>query len=366
MKRKKHLISLLALCLSLLCTLPLISCGSAAVLTFEKYSYNVHYYTYWLSRFKASFLYSYTDVKDSDEYFDSVISSDGRTADQIMTEMSDEVVSRYLVSEYYFDQYGLTLSDSKLEEIDRQLESVVTELADGSKTAFNKIAAEYGINYRMLREIYIIEAKNELFQSYYKENYLMPALTDETRRAYCLENYAKTEVLFIGTEYKRNLDADGNPIYDENGSSSVPLSDAEKAEKDAIVASLEETLTAENYMDLRKQYNDDPAAGTYTNGYYFSLNMDYDQGVLTAARLMKPGEVRRVDTSYGVYFLLRLETEADAYSEEVNADFFDGFDDSIVSEQLDKLYEKETANVVFHDEAREGISVKTVRPCYYF
>ena len=80
MKRKKHLISLLALCLSLLCTLPLISCGSAAVLTFEKYSYNVHYYTYWLSRFKASFLYSYTDVKDSDEYFDSVISSDGRTA----------------------------------------------------------------------------------------------------------------------------------------------------------------------------------------------------------------------------------------------------------------------------------------------
>jgi ParB-like chromosome segregation protein Spo0J len=93
-------------------------------MTYNEYTVDVNYYTYWLSRFKANFLDHYTDVEDTEEYYDSVISADGRTAAEVMTDISDEAIKNFLVSEYLCDVYGLKLPASVR---DRLRASTLTE-----------------------------------------------------------------------------------------------------------------------------------------------------------------------------------------------------------------------------------------------
>jgi len=365
--KKRVLRILCAAIAALLLALPLASCGAKdAVMTYEGYSFNTNFYTYWLSSFKANFLYSYYDVVDTEEYFDSVISDDGKTADQVMTEMSDDIIKTYLVAEYFCDKYGISPTENMLKAIDEQLERILTEQADGSKNAFNAIAAEYGINYKMLSEIYIIEAKAELFYQFYAQNFLTPTLTDDMRSEYCKNNYAKCDFIYVSTQYRYNTNEEGKFVFDENGSYLIDLTEEEKKDKQSKISELAAKLNESNFDSLRKEYNEDPSADEYKNGYYFSFNMEYNESVLTAAQLMDEGEIRRVDTDYGVYFLRKHQTEGDAYSKEENADFFTDFDTLLVQYLFDKMMAEETAKVVINEENKKGISIKTVSPCSYF
>ena len=357
---------ILALFLAAAALLAFSSCGSGrAVMRYEGYSVSASYYTYWLSRFKANFLYYYSDVEDNDAYYSSVIGQNGETAEEVLTSLSDGRIMEYLIAEYLFDHAGLTLPEATAESVDALLDSVVEGEAAGDKKAFDGLAAQYGVSYADLREIYRIEAKSERYRSFYKTNVL--TVTDAERDAYFEENYARTVHIYIATEYRLNIDENGTLIYDENGDYRIPYTEAEKAAQRQKIAELEKKLTPENFDALRAEYNEDPAASVYENGYYLSGNTEgFDGGVIAAALAMEEGEVRRVDADHGVFFLKKLPRQARAYSVPENADFFDNFDDAVKNDLYEKFLAGEKEKVTVDAAVKDGITIRTVSPCRNF
>lgn len=364
-KRILKLISAVFAVILLILSIP--SCGKGTpVMSYNEYTVDVNYYTYWLSRFKANFLAYYTDVEDTDEYYDSVLTEDGKTANEIMTQISDDAVKNYLVSEYLCDVYGLKLPTSVLDSIDAELDMLVAEVADGNKSLFNGMAAEFGVNYKMLRDIYVIETKASLFYDFYVENYIQPELNTEAYESFCRTDYAKADFIYISTEFGYNMDENGNFIYDDEGSYQIPYTEAERNAQLARVKEVEAIVNGENFNSLREQYNEDPASAAYPNGYYFYADMPYETTVIEAVLSMSPGDIKRVDTSYGVYFVRRLSTEKDAYSKEENADFFEDFETRLIDSIFNEMMNAELAKVVIYEEAKKDITIKTVKPCSDF
>ena len=99
-----------------------------------------------------------------------------------------------------FDEKGLELPESYIKEIDEKLDFYIDYDANGSKTQFNTILADFGVNYKLLREAYIMEAKieyleDELFGA--DGSKLSPNLFDEYLR-YTFEKQRREE------EFKKN------------------------------------------------------------------------------------------------------------------------------------------------------------------
>lgn len=358
---------IVALLIAVICVFSLTACArGATVMSYKEYTVNEAYYTYWLSRFKASFIDGYSDVEDTDEYYDSVITDDGRTANEVMTELSDSIIKNYLVCEYLCDYYGLKLTKNILSQIDKELDAIVEGVADGSKNAFNGIAAQYGINLKMLRDIYIIETKSQLFYEFYASNYITPSITDSVREAFLRDDYTRADFIYISTEYAFRYDNQGNLDYGDNGDYRVPLTDEKKAEKLDLIAKIEGEINSQNYLSLREKHNEDPAKDAYPSGYYFNPDMQFDSEVINALREMTPAEIRKVETEHGVYFLRKLSVEPSAYSIDANRDFFEDFETRLVRYLYDKMIEEEIASVTYNDEVKKNITIKSVKPCYDF
>lgn len=67
-----------------------------------------------------------------------------------------------------YAENGLTMSDSMKDKIDSYIDSLVEELADGSRKTMNANLAEFGINLNILRTVFINEQKSsDLFDYYY-------------------------------------------------------------------------------------------------------------------------------------------------------------------------------------------------------
>lgn len=324
-----------------------------------------NFYTYWLARYKAILMYTYSDIKDTDEYWDS--QQGDSTINDIMTAYADNTVKNYIASLYLFNKFTLDLGTSKVANVEEQLSEILEDGYDGNVANLNKEAYQYGINYDMLRQIYIAEAKTEAVYSYLTSQVLKNKLTDELRASYLNENYAHTTHIFVGTEYAYNLDKDGNVIYDSNGNYTTALTDEQKKDKLAKIAELDAiSLSTDNFAEYQGKYNEDPSLKNYKNGYFVSTNNNYDAAYVTTALTMKPGEIKKVEGNQGVYYILKQEMPQKAYSDTANSDFFDKYDNHILDylywEYMDDIY----AEIEVNEEIKKTVSIKTVEPCWYF
>ena len=365
-------------CLLLLVTITLcaVSCGTEKdyfyknntkdyVYKYGDFVVEKNFYTYWLARYKAVLMYTYSDIKDTEDYWNSEYGNG--TADDVLTSYADQTVKNYLASLYLFNKYALSLSNSKISSVNTQLSEILEDGYDGNVASLNSEAYKYGINYDMLRQIYLAEAKTEVVYSYLTEKVLKDKLTDDLRDSYLNENYAHTTHIFVATEYSYNIDNDGNIIYDSNGNYTTKLTEDQKKEKQNKIKDMDAlTITAENFANYQKQYNEDPSINLYKNGFFISTSNNYDAAYASAALTMKPGEVKKVEGSEGVYYILKQEMPAKAYSDKDNADFFENYDKKI----LDYLYwqhmEEFYKDISVNDEVKKNISIKTVDPCWYF
>ena len=324
-----------------------------------------NFYTYWLARYKAVLMYTYSDIRDTDEYWDS--EQGDSTTNEIMTSYADSTVKNYIASLYLFNKFALDLGSSKLATVEQQLSEILEDGYDGNVSSLNAEAYQYGINYDMLRQIYIAEAKTEAVYSYLTTQLLKGKLTDELRESYLLDNYAHTTHIFIGTEYSYNIDDEGNIIYDSNGNYTTSLTDAQKKEKQDIIAQIDALeLNAVNFSDYQSKFNEDPSLKNYKNGYYVSTNNNYDAAYVTTALTMMAVEVKKVEGNQGVYYILKQEMPQKAYYDTANSDFFDKYDNHILDylywQYMDEIYSQIDVN----EEVKKNISIKTVDPCWYF
>ncbi len=167
MKSVKRIIALMLAVLMLCGTL--FGCASKGkpLMTLDKSEISVNLFELYLSRMKGTLCTTayLGNSATKDEFWDTWLDLyDNTTYNDHYTGIVLETVKTYLAAIAMFEERGLKLPDSYIEEIDEEMQKLVDTQADGSKTAFNAIIGEYGVNYEMLREAYIIEAKIDYLQ----------------------------------------------------------------------------------------------------------------------------------------------------------------------------------------------------------
>lgn len=326
MKRFTKIIAVVLAVIMLVC--PIISCSSAGtpVLEYGKSKVTSNMYSYWLSRYKAMYLYTFTGMQDTAEFWSTEIAS-GYTAETYLGAIALQSVMTTLVCMEIYDSLGLKLSATQLDSIDQYIANLVTEHGEGSKSRFNNYASTYGVNDKILREIYIAEEKaSQLYDYFYGENGI-EKITDLHRDEYYKGSYAKVQLMILNN-YEYVLDADGNYTYDENGTAQIQsLSDEALAEQKNKVAEIDTKL--EEGTDFETLWNDYSDDKSYSNGYYLTSSTNLSSDILTAALTMEIGTVQKIESTYGTFYIKRYELDDKAYSDEKNADFFSTFDSSV-------------------------------------
>lgn len=307
-------------------TLLLAACGGSGetLMTLGDEKISVNMYRLWLSRVKGA--YGGTD----DEIWDEV-ADDGRTYNEIFTGYVTQNVKTFLCAMYEFDKLGLKLSSSDKNDIEDTMNTILVDRADGNKTELNSVLSLYGVNYDILKEIYTIEKKLELLEdSLYGENG-SEKITDEVKDEYYKSNYARIKQIFFYTSNKPVTDEDGNYTYDDDGYVVTrDYTDEELAEQKNKAKLVMSSLTSGQDFDLlMASQNEDSAASTYPNGYYLTRTSQYVDEVISAAFELEEGEVKMVESEYGIHIVKRLPLEDKGYSLSANSDFFTDFEDTL-------------------------------------
>lgn len=431
---KKILKKLVATVLALaMLALSLVGCsgGVNKAMKLEGESLSVNMIQLFLSRMKGTLAssYAYGESALADSFWDTVMSSDGTTYNDFYTNEVLEDAKTYLAALYAFEQEGLKLPKATIDEIDEEIERMIEDDADGSKNTFNSMLKAYGVNHKMLREAYIMEAKiamlnDHLFSSldksiieeYYQANYVrfkqvfiytydLVYYTDENGDDIYYDttdskriSYDKSAAVKKDSDGKTVKDANGDVVYvtedgkiaydKQNGRRSPVLDEngyqqkREYTKEELIAASDRAQLILEeceekNYTlfdRLVEDYGEDEGMVQYPNGYYMTKNSEYDvKEVLNTVFEMKVGEVKRVDSDYGIHIVMKYGLDEGAYDNKANADFFVNnttgkyvFEQELKNELLAKYLEKYLGMIVIDTKSLEGVDIKSVGANFYY
>ena len=367
----------------------LVSCGGTGkpLLMLDDCNISVNLFELYLTRTKGILSSTeYGDSVRSDDFWETWIDVyDKKTFNTYYTELVLEDAKNYLAAIAVFDELGLELPQSYIDEIDAGLEEMVLNEANGSKSAFNAILAHYGANYDILREAYIIEAKIEylreelfgkngskvganLVDDYYKENYARfkqvflytyEFVYDEDSNGDKIYYRNDTSRISYDTSKTAKTNEDGSYVTDKNGDRVYVYTDENGKERIAykkegaspkqhydsagepeiryykdsdpemkIVESDAKAILAEaktgdfeGFNELVSKY--DQGSQDYPNGYYVSQYSSYEAiNVIEEVLDMEIGEVRKVRSDYGVHIVMKYKLEDGAYTFKENEDLF--------------------------------------------
>ncbi len=352
---------LICLTLAVLTVLSFASCKKdmgAPAMTLGGSTVTTNMYNYWLCSYKANFLTSYDDVKDTEEFWNSELES-GVTAENFLSELVLEYVKMDLVSMYLFDELGLTLTS----EDKKAAENIVSDLCEytgGGKNAFNRALSVYGVNYDMLVDIYLQEFKSTYVYDHVFENGVL-IVNDEVKQAYLEENFARVRHIYINNAYdseRSYYDSDGLFVMEK-------LDEKTQAEKDKKVADAKAALDGGADFDaVYKEYSEESA---YENGYYLSASTTgLPAELITNAFKIKTGETTVFETRYGTHIIKRLEMDKYPYNDKANEDFFESFTDEVYENTFVEYVRSYFDKIVIDEEALAQFSVKDALPNYSF
>lgn len=447
---KSILKAVLLLTLSLMLVLSCMTgCSSKGknMMELEKNEITVNMFMLLMSRMKGNLASSYAfgtqALKDS--FWDTVMdASTGETYDEYYTDLVLENAKTYLAALHKFDELDLELPKETIDEIDEQMKMLVESDGNGSKAALNAVLAEYGANYKILREAYIMEAKIA-----YLNDYLFGAdgslISEENYESYYQKNYVRfRQIFFFTTKPVYETDANGDVIYysdlsakkiayDSNREGAKKMTDAQGAvvkdsngsiiwvyEKDGVehvsydskgtsdlptypnpildesgnvvttkldktemialsdkVQTIMEDEAREGeyslFDRLVEEYGEDEGMVKYPNGYYMTRTSDYDSPeVIEALFDMDTGEIRRVESEYGIHIVMKYELDKGGYADKDNKDFFvteDGtysFVNLLKSDLLEEYLKQYKESIVIDEERLKALSMKSVGANYNY
>ena len=387
-KTKRIVIIAVAVVLLISCLVIAFSCAYSStgepLLTLDKSKISVNLFMLMLSRMKGNLAssYGYGSQALQNSFWDSVMdTSTGETYDKHYTNQVLESAKTYIAALALFDELDLKLPKSYEEEIDAELEDLMFNDANGSKTEFNNLLAQYGANYKVLREAYILEAKiaylsdylfgadgskiaAELVEDYYQKTYMRfrHVFYYTVKPKYQKDDngdviyYTNNEYKYISYDTKNGVtkEENGKLVKDKNGEAVYFLSDGHIAYRptdypgvvrDANGNVMTEKLSESELKKLQDEstmlmesvdkgnftlfdtyvetYGEDTGMTMYPGGYYVTAGSDYDSPeVLVALSEMEVGEVRKVYSEYGIHVVMKYELPKAAYNDKQNADFF--------------------------------------------
>lgn len=190
----------------------LVGCSSESkvIMSLADKTFTVNTYELLLTRMKGTLEYYGYDVND-ESLWKTIISADGSTYDDYFCSTITEQACHYLIADYLFDREGLVLEDEREKEVDSLLDVMVKQA--GSKTALNAELKNYGVNYDILRQVYILEQKIDMLRDHlYGEQ--GEKVTDTVKDQYLEENYVAFGQIFLASYYYvTDLDEFGDAVY---------------------------------------------------------------------------------------------------------------------------------------------------------
>ena len=391
---KKQLLRVIPLLLALvLVLLSVSSCSSCAntgepMLTLEidgkSYSYSVNLYELQLSILKGDLAlagYTVNGHNALQPAFWSVTDDFGdgklQTIDNYYRGVILDECRYVLVAQYLFDLYGLSLSQATLDDLDDYLNEFVLTDGDGNKNQLNKVLADYGVNYDMLKEYLMMNARLEAVQ-----NYLYGNLGHNVKQQYQEETYEHFNQIFLPNyDYVFETDENGDEIYyntsdhsicyketnyfdivngkvvyytnatkthisydTQNGTRSYKMKDGNTyetvkksdAELDALLAKANQ-LTASLQGKSAEAFDtvvakESPEEMIYADGYYLQRGIEYSEASSTLFYLdkimeklkdAKEGDVFMVESSKGYHIVMKQKHTDKAYELSENNAWFE-------------------------------------------
>ncbi len=350
---------------------------------------------FWLSRYKAQFVYYYGDAICQQYDLDKVdqfwgIKSDaetGETFDDVMSGFIYENAKTYLCALYLFDQLGLSLPAETVSEIDTYMDELLEEYASGSKSEFNALLSAYGVNYKLLRELYIIDEKVDFLQEHLFGVGGTIGVTKIDKENYYRENYVRMRQICIFINERPVKDDEGNYVLDDDGYTKYEDMTAAETQEARVRAddALKKLASGETFAAVSKTYDENSADDNYANGLYISK----DSAMGTDAALekiynelvgMEVGQVKLIETEGSLHIVEKLELDEGAYDKKENEDFFKFYDsetqgyltyegylrDPLFLSYINESLEKFSADIKIDEEKLKAKKLSNVEANYYY
>ena len=308
-------------------------------------------FCYWMSRYKAMFLYMYFGTTTDNSQYWSAQLAEGVTYGDFLETLAITNIKSNAVCLKLFEDYGLSLTKDQINAVDEAINQKISSA--GSKAALNSALSAYGANVNVLREIYLAEAKLNVLKDYLYGDNGIDRVTDAELDAYYKENYFRDKHILVLTGAKYVLSDDGKPEVDSTTGSykTAELTADEKAVKIELAADLEKRIAAgEDFDSLCVQYTEDLGMQQFPGGYYFTSTSTYlPTGVISAVQGMKVGDVQTVETSAGIYIVKRYELEDKAYQNTDLTAMFSDISSTVMSMKLQNLVAEHVSEIVTND-----------------
>ena len=416
MKRSVKILSLLvAVCL---CLAAFSACGEGkAVMTLGDKALSQNVYSLLLSRMKGT-LYSYGYDVDNESFWKTIISADGMTYDDYFSISIMEEASRYLISDYLFDEMELELPEECVERVDLLMNAMVKQA--GSKTSLNGILKDFGVNYSILRDTYLLEEKISILKDHlYGEK--AEKISAEEKEKYMRENYVAFSQIFLASYYYLvDIDRFGDEVYytdekhtaisydkeggetrtdefgrtitdifgapeyfsaegriaydkeggvkgyvtDEDGSLAVGYYDDERLGElfDRAARYAEECNgDYEKFLEYVRLYDESEGEGEMnclfvSAGYYGSQGEDmaYLDEIALGLQGMKTGECQAAQSDFGFHIFFKLELDEGAYADESKKETFSDFSANLIEKLFDEECAKYEAMIEIDQDSAES------------
>lgn len=422
-----------AVLMLMLCCTVFASCGSSLgkpLLSIGSAELSVNVYELLLSRMKGTLARIYGDQVLGDDFWETTIGLDGSTYNDYFTAEVLDTAKTYTVALYLFDEYGLELPESAISEVDEEMEGLLIGDGDGSKSQLNQILSAYGVNYDMLRDFYITEAKIEYLQTYLYGTE-GSKIASNVKEEYMQDNYVCFKQIFLASYYyvyeqdaygnrvyyaddgksylydtengvtmtddngeiikDKNgdevfFDAEGNILYDTEKGTPVRVQDSEgnyktedytEEELEKISANIELFASQidkgdfEDFEDLMMDYSEDyEGIEEYENGYFLekggSYGYEYLNDISEALSGMEVGETKIIESDYGYHLIMKYECSEGAYGEEENAIWFSEFSSALIEYLFLQETDAYKEDIKIDEELLGSVDMKSVTHNYYY
>lgn len=229
-------------------------------------------------------------------------------------------------------------------KMDAEVDKTVSELqiSVGSKANFESFIGGAGITMEDFRKYYEMNYKTiELRSAVY--------VSEDEKKDYFGKNYAIVKHILVNTASKTN-----------EAGEKVSLTAEELAAKKAEVKGIEARISAgEEFETIFAEYADsDPGNALYTEGYFVTNNGKFVEAFQNAALDMKEGEVRTVETEYGIHIIKKYPMDITKYN--LYSDINNEITTVLTSAAYTKLLEPYIAKVEVNDEAASKYTMATV------
>ena len=304
MMKKRVLLLILAFAM----VFSLFSCSQSKIaMRLGDSSISENMYRFWLSTYKADFLSYYNNSVDSPAFWQSM-ATDDKTTEQYASELINQNIKYLLVGIKLFRDYGLKIDADISLEINEDIEEKIDFY--GGRSPLNAMLAKYGANVDILKDCYIAEEKLYAVYDYLYGANGTEAMTDAMIDGYYRENYSHVRYLVIYTEDKIVYDENGEYVFDSEGNVLTDkLTDAERAEKQAKIASaMAELEQGVDFAEVMTEYNEADMAA-YPNGFFISPNElgVFGYALVSETKQMNVGEIRKIEEDGICYIVEKLE-----------------------------------------------------------